>query len=158
MTDMNVTALLADLARDFPALPGAACRGQSDLFDISDGRDRQAVARAQAVCANCVARQRCADWLASVPPHRLPTGVVAGRFVRPPEPRHYANRNRSPTKTDHATTWLAAYLTDNGPVLSTQLRADAAVVGIERHTLARARRTLGVELERITGTVGGQRM
>ena len=161
MTDMNadtISDLLADLARDVPPLPGAACRGRSDLFDISDGRHRQAVEQAQAICRDeCPVLRRCEEWLASLPKHRLPTGVVAGKFVKPPWLRPLPQRKpKPPTKRDRAAHWLASYLAA-GPVLSTQVRADAAAAGIDIHNLARARRHLGVQLERTTGARGGQR-
>lgn len=156
MNTTAVTDLLADLARDIPNLRDAACRS-TNVHDVATARDHAAVKRAQAVCANCPAHQPCADWLSSLPPHRLPTGVVAGRFVRPPTPRPLPDpKPKQPTKTDRAAHWLAAYLAD-GPVISTQVRADATAAGIDIHNLARARRHLGVQLERLDGQRGGYR-
>ena len=151
-----VTDLLDQLARDIPSLPDAACRG-TNVMDVPTARDREAVRRAQAVCATCPALARCEEWLASLPPHRRPWGVVAGRFVRPPWLRPLPDpKPRPETKRDTAARWLVAYLSA-GPVLSTQVRADAVAAGIDIDNLARARRHLGVQLERTTGARGGQR-
>ena len=63
---------------------------------------------------------------------------------------------RPPTGTDRAAAWLIEQLR-SGPVISTQIHADAAEAGIQRHTLALARRRLNVQLERLTGQRGGAR-
>jgi hypothetical protein len=46
-----VAELLDTLAHDIPDLPGAACRGHPEVFDVADRHDRQAIAQAKALCA-----------------------------------------------------------------------------------------------------------
>jgi hypothetical protein len=73
-----------------PRLPGAACRGNHDLFDLRDldDPDRADVgADAMAICERCPALAACEQWLASTPPHLRPYGVVAGLVRRPRPPR-----------------------------------------------------------------------
>ncbi|OCB14151.1 hypothetical protein A5717_11615 [Mycolicibacterium porcinum] len=154
-----IAELLADLARAVPDLPGAACRGHQDVMDVADGRDRSAIAAAQQICARCPALQECEAWLDSIPKARRPSGVVAGRFLAPPRVKRLRDHPaRLPTKADRATRWLADYFQRHGPVLSTQVRADAQRAGFDISTLATARYRLGVEVERITGQHGGQRL
>ena len=91
-----------------------------------------------------------------MPKHRLPTGVVAGRFVRPPWRRPLPEPKPRPhTKTDGQPDGWPHYLAD-GPVISTQVRADAAAAGIDIHNLPAPAAHLGVQLERTAGTRGGQ--
>ena len=73
-----IADLLADLASDIPDLPGAACRGQQHVMDISDGRHRDAIAAAQAICGGCGVLRECEAWLDSLPKTQRPSGVVAG--------------------------------------------------------------------------------
>ena len=153
----TVTETLNALIRDIPPLRDAACRDRTEVFDVRDGRDHKAIQQAQAICRECPVLQRCTEWLDGLPKFRRPSGVVAGRFVPPPRLRPLTEKKpQPPTKCDRAVDWLANYLAD-GPVLSTALRADAVRAGIELHNLARARRYLGVELERLKQH-GGQRM
>ncbi|KWX67747.1 hypothetical protein [Mycobacterium sp. NAZ190054] len=75
---------LADLFTT-PELPGALCRGQWDLFDLDQGRDHRAPetrhAEAIALCQQCPALTACTSWVESLPPQKLPTGVLAGRII-----------------------------------------------------------------------------
>ncbi|WP_051288853.1 WhiB family transcriptional regulator [Mycobacterium sp. URHD0025] len=154
-----IAELLRDLARAVPHLPGAACRGQQAVMDVADGRDRAAIAAAQQVCAGCPVLPECQAWIGSVPRARQPSGVVAGRFLAPPRVKRLRDHPpRPPTKADRATRWLADYFQRHGPVISTQVRADAQRAGFDISTLATARHRLGVEVERITGQHGGQRL
>ncbi len=86
MIPVIVAEVLDELAHDIPNLPGAACRGHAELFDVA-GRDDPAVERAQAVCAACPALRDCRRWLAGLPRLVRPCGVVAGRYVPPPKLR-----------------------------------------------------------------------
>ncbi|MGV0781468.1 WhiB family transcriptional regulator [Mycolicibacterium sp. XJ775] len=154
-----IAQLLRDLARAVPDLPGAACRGHQAVMDVASGRDRAAIAAAQQICAACPVLQECEAWLDSIPKARRPSGVVAGRFLAPPRVKRLRDHPpRPPTKVDRATRWLADYFQRHGPVLSTQVRADAQRAGFDISTLATARHRLGVEVERITGQHGGQRL
>jgi WhiB family redox-sensing transcriptional regulator len=80
----SIAELLDDLAR-VPHLPGARCRGQSELFDrtVGGAAPRIEVMRARRealrVCRDCPALQACADWVDTIPPFLRPRSVVAGR-------------------------------------------------------------------------------
>jgi Transcription factor WhiB len=147
-----IAELLDTLAHDIPNLPGAACRGHAELFDVADRHDTQGIARAQAVCASCPALRDCRRWLAGLPRLARPCGVVAGRYVPPPKLRPaYQPRPRGPSSRDRATDWLRAYLGQRGPVISTEVIADAAAAGISCSTLYKARLELNVRLQRVPG-------
>jgi hypothetical protein len=77
MIDANaVRDLLAELAANTPALPRAACRGHTELFDSEDEHDiTEAIALCKYLCPELL---RCATWAAGVDPKKL-TGVIAGR-------------------------------------------------------------------------------
>lgn len=82
-----------------PALPGAKCRGRSATFDPARPREPEdAVAQrhlqALLLCDTCPARLPCEQWLNSLTPARRPSGVVAGRIVRPAKPRQRKAQNR----------------------------------------------------------------
>ncbi|MCG7582795.1 hypothetical protein [Mycolicibacterium sp. OfavD-34-C] len=90
MTDWNtVRPLLAGI----PALPGASCKGRSDLFERTirerrtDGRLdcaelENARCEALRVCNNgCPALAACRAWLDALPAMRRPRGVVAGQVI-----------------------------------------------------------------------------
>ena len=47
MIPVIVAELLDELAHSLPDLPGAACRGHPELFDVADRHDHQAVAQAK---------------------------------------------------------------------------------------------------------------
>ncbi len=144
--------MLDTLARDIPDLHGAACRGRAQLFDVADRHDRQGIARAQAVCASCPVLGDCRAWLAGLPRLARPCGVVAGRYVAPPKLRPvYEPRPRAPSSRDRATDWLRGYLAQRGPVLSTEVIADAAAAGFSCSTLYKARLDLNVRLQRVPG-------
>ena len=42
-----IAELFDELAHGIPNLPGAACRGHAQLFDVADRHDHQAVAQAK---------------------------------------------------------------------------------------------------------------
>ncbi len=69
-----------------PALPGALCRGKHALFDPAEPSDDHRVLdqlhrEAVALCDTCPALARCRSWIESLPAHKRPTGVVAGRLI-----------------------------------------------------------------------------
>lgn len=77
-----MSALLVDLLgslRAVPALPGARCRGRSELFDGADGLDGDRTRVAAALCQVCPALTACGAWAARQPENSL-EGVVAGRL------------------------------------------------------------------------------
>lgn len=90
MSDWDTTrALLAGI----PALPGARCKGRSDLYERTVGEHRingritkteleNARSEALRLCNNgCPALQSCRTWLSALPVSRRPTGVVAGLVI-----------------------------------------------------------------------------
>ena len=78
--------------------------------------------------------------------------VVAGRYVAPPKLRPaYEPRPRAPSSRDRATVWLRGYLAQRGPVISTEVIADAAAAGISLSTLRKARIDVNVRLQRVPG-------
>lgn len=89
---------LFDALGGAPSLPGAKCRGRHRLFDPkaefdpeppehTEQRHRQALA----LCAECPALARCADWVDSLPRSKRPSGVVGGRVNN--------SKPRMPSKT-----------------------------------------------------------
>ncbi len=75
-----------------PALPGAKCRGRSQLFDEQAKTEphdvvEQRHAQAKLLCTVCPAFDPCRRWLESLTPAKRPTGVVAGRVVARPKKR-----------------------------------------------------------------------
>jgi hypothetical protein len=80
--------LWLEILTNTPALPEAECRGQSDIFTAAE-TDEHARAEALDICGRCACRQRCAEWLASLPQSSRPVGVTAGEVIesrrgRPP--------------------------------------------------------------------------
>ncbi|GAB7144420.1 hypothetical protein [Mycobacterium riyadhense] len=71
-----------------PTLPGALCKGQAPVWDeaLPPQRDpdpddtAQRLSFAMAACRRCPALTPCRAWLASLPPRKRPTGVVAGQL------------------------------------------------------------------------------
>ena len=54
MIPVIVAELFDELAHGIiPRLPGAACRGHPELFDVAGQHDRDAIAQAKAVCHPC---------------------------------------------------------------------------------------------------------
>ena len=95
MIPVIVAELFDELAHGIiPRLPGAACRGHPELFDVAGQHDRDAIAQAKAVCHACPVLRECRAWLRSLPKPVRPCGVVAGRFVAPPKPPAYEPRPR----------------------------------------------------------------
>ena len=79
--------LIAALA-GAPRLPGAACVGRAALFDPPEPGEapdaaQQRINTALALCNNCPALARCAEWRGGLPPRDRPVGVVAGRLNIP---------------------------------------------------------------------------
>jgi WhiB family transcriptional regulator, redox-sensing transcriptional regulator len=73
------------LKERIPRLPGARCRGHSELFDEPPADDPYGDAvteRALAVCASCPALGPCEEWLRRLEPRERPRGVVAGRIIK----------------------------------------------------------------------------
>ncbi|CPR12430.1 Transcriptional regulator WhiB [Mycobacterium bohemicum DSM 44277] len=136
---VGVTQLTA-VVGDIPPLPGAACKGQPTLFDLEPGADTAAIEAAAAVCRSCPALQACAEWVASTPPRRRPSGVVAGQLLPAPEPPPEPDTT---TATGRATVFLTERLHD-GPRLVADLITEAAAVGLTRGHLGEAARRLRV--------------
>ena len=85
-----MTVDLLDALGQIPALPGAACRGRSAMFDPpeADADPEYAQHRSQAalrLCGHCPALSACGAWFHSLPPKKRPHGVIAGR-VNIPKP------------------------------------------------------------------------
>lgn len=76
---MTALADLVGTLRTVPALPGARCRGRSDLFDSDDGLDGDRTRLAAALCARCPALTACSAWADRQGENTL-DGVVAGRL------------------------------------------------------------------------------
>jgi hypothetical protein len=152
ITGVLVAELLDELAHAIPNLHDAACRATPELFDVTNGHDRQGISRAKAVCQSCPVLEDCRDWLTSLPRPVRPSGVVAGRFIGPPPlPPPYVPRPRAPSAPDRATDWLRGYLAERGAVLGGQVIADAAAAGFSVSTLRKARVALNVRLVRVPG-------
>ncbi|KQH76371.1 hypothetical protein AO501_09835 [Mycobacterium gordonae] len=75
-----------------PALPGARCKGQADLYERTVGEHHMtgritttelddARSAALRLCAACPARNPCEVWLDALPAARRPAGVVAGLVI-----------------------------------------------------------------------------
>jgi hypothetical protein len=90
-------ALLAEIVRGAPSLPGAACMGQHELYDESPGSgpkyQRGRIERAAACCAGCPVQAKCTAVVTSgaisIP---LAVGVRRASAVRPPGVILAANR------------------------------------------------------------------
>jgi WhiB family transcriptional regulator, redox-sensing transcriptional regulator len=73
------------LKERIPHLPGARCRGHSELFDERPADDpawHAVTERALAACASCPALGPCEEWLRKLDPPERPRGVVAGRIIK----------------------------------------------------------------------------
>jgi len=75
--------LLAELEATVPRLPGAACVGHHELFDLLPAGTRnpdywEQTAAALQLCRGCPALQACKQWLVSLASAARPSGVVAG--------------------------------------------------------------------------------
>lgn len=142
-------AELLTMARRVPPLPGALCKGHGDDFDLEDPNDPR-MASAVRTCRRCPALADCRQWLAGLPPAARPTGVVAGRLVRPYRP---PDRNRpqvrpspkprQPSMSDRCTQWLAERLAD-GPAEVALIAAEARRLGWSRSLAYAARTRLGL--------------
>ncbi|OBK27700.1 hypothetical protein A5634_22295 [Mycobacterium asiaticum] len=143
------------MARDTVPLPGAACRGRPEDFDVEDPKDPRLAAAVES-CRSCPALDACAEWLAALTPGQRPTGVVAGRLVRP---YHRPNASRPKTKARRAGPrpgdlaadgWLAERLAA-GPAAVPELAREARARGIARPTLYAACKRMGIETTGGTG-------
>lgn len=127
--DVNFADVL-DALGAIPALPGAACRGTTPLFD--DTGDNTA---ALALCRRCAARIPCREWFDTLAPRERPEGVVAGllhhrdskrrrsTITHPPEQENTVMAiNRDKKLRDSA---IAEIEGDNGIVVT----PDCVVVG-----------------------------
>ena len=80
----DVAEVLHELADTIPDLPGARCKGHTELFDRtiayphSDRRALTDLARTQALqtCACCPVLDRCREWFEALAPERPAGGVV----------------------------------------------------------------------------------
>jgi len=76
---LDVVDLLAAILHNAPALPGAACVGQPELFD---GADPAATETAIGLCRyRCPVLDRCAQWVDATPQDHV-SGVLAGRLYK----------------------------------------------------------------------------
>jgi hypothetical protein len=84
-SDLMTVGLIELVLRDTPALPGALCRGEHQLFDSTEPVD---VASAIELCGWCPAITACSAWADRMPRNKL-LGVVAGRLYEhtPPTAR-----------------------------------------------------------------------
>ena len=67
-------------------MSGAACKGQSDLFDwhpLSDPHREADLETALQLCSGCPVLSQCKQWVASLEWWQRPTGIVAGVLVTP---------------------------------------------------------------------------
>jgi WhiB family transcriptional regulator, redox-sensing transcriptional regulator len=81
-------ASLAAAITPVPDLPGAACAGRSDLFDLRPvHNDDHTYREALALCARCPVLDACRGWFESLPAEARPYGVIAGRVHKPRGPR-----------------------------------------------------------------------
>lgn len=90
MTDWNT---LRPLLAGIPALPGAPCKGRSELYERTIGERSKgrhpgspelenARSEALRLCNDrCPALGACRAWLAAQPATRRPRGVVAGLVI-----------------------------------------------------------------------------
>jgi len=83
VTMIGVIAELLDQLAHAPSLPGAACRGRPELFDV-ERDDRDAIAARESSLRDLPGTRPCRRWLASLPRSAHPSGVVAGRVLGPP--------------------------------------------------------------------------
>jgi hypothetical protein len=81
---LNISDLLDELAAS-PNLPGAACRGQWQLFDSHDADD---VAAAIKICHSCPALAACRQFVNALPPADRPHGCVVAGVVQRAKPRN----------------------------------------------------------------------
>lgn len=73
---MTCSALVSAIAS--PALPGAACIGQWELFDAAAEIDGEERTQALQTCQRCPALDRCKSWAAD---QRFTPGTVVGGMV-----------------------------------------------------------------------------
>lgn len=73
---------LAEALAGFPNLPGARCKGLSELFEADDPEE---IEFAQHICRSCPALADCRTWFDSLRPSQRPRGVVAGRLNKGPQ-------------------------------------------------------------------------
>jgi hypothetical protein len=78
-----------------------------------------------------------AAGLTSLPRQSRPCGIVAGLYCSPPKLPPLREPRPSPSR-DRATVWLAEYMVARGPVISTEVIADATATGINPYRAPRA--------------------
>jgi hypothetical protein len=136
---MTTLAALAGAMAGTPHLPGAACRGVTWLADLDDTTsDPDDLAAGRAICHTCPALADCQAWIASLPPDRLPGGMVAAELRQPGKP-----------VVIDEDAWLARYFARRGgPVEAARVLADAKTAGVGQTRLRRAGRRLGIRSTR----------
>lgn len=139
-----------------PELPGAACKGRPEDFDLSADDDTAAIDAAKCACQRCPALEACSDWITATPEHRRPSGVVAGRLLAPPRcrprperPAPAAPQPTRPSKADTATRWLAEYLAD-GPMPAADIHRAARAEGLGKNSVHTAGNRLDVVRQKIS--------
>jgi hypothetical protein len=99
----GVVALLAEIVRGAPSLPGAACMDQHELYDELPGcgpeYQRERVERAAACCATCPVQAKCPTVVTSgMTRVTAAVGVRRASAVRrPPPPGVILAANRQET-------------------------------------------------------------
>lgn len=146
---------LTEALAGIPDLPGAACKGRPEWFDLTPDDDPELIERAELVCRHCPALAKCRDWLASTPRDQRPSGVVAGRLLAAPAPRVIDTppATRAAQLAEQwlrAERWLHDYLDPRGSTPGRDVLTAAKAAGIPERALNRARRRLGVIYTRPT--------
>lgn len=70
-------------AASAPRMPGAACRGRTEIADVDIKTDRATTDALLEICLGCSELQRCSDWLDSLAADQRPRGVCGGRLLDP---------------------------------------------------------------------------
>ncbi|KAA1248763.1 hypothetical protein F0Q45_18765 [Mycobacterium simiae] len=90
--------LTAAILRGTPRLPGALCRGRTELFDADD---EETAACATALCRRCPDKQPCTTW-ADTLRHNQVNGFLAGELR--PWISHTSELRKKPQLTPRGTT------------------------------------------------------
>ncbi|MGH3584020.1 MAG: hypothetical protein ACRDUB_20705 [Mycobacterium sp.] len=134
---MSALADLLGALTAAPALPGARCVGNSEVFDpapigTTPVAEAEHTSAAVAICSSCPALTACRAWLDGLTPPARPLGVVAGRVSTPgPRPRRKARPDLHAAV--HAALRAEPYLTD---------KEHARTVGCSDTTVTSVRRAL----------------
>jgi hypothetical protein len=153
----GATAILFDLREllgGIPHLPGAACRGRPEWFDLESDDDPELIERAELVCRSCPALVRCTDWIKATPQRRRPSGVVAGKLRKPPQPQKPRPPKPKPvrplnplrpTMADAAADWLTEHMRSvGGSGEAVEIKAAARLAGFTAQTLNTGAKRLGI--------------